>query len=556
MYRVLIGVLAILLANATFALDSEYKNTLNKVELNKTSDASYNINLYTSKEYNEPVKVIKKNDLNYYILLPETKNSASVALPSGLEVKSVNTQLFPYADSNVNNGYTKINIVTSKPINFTINTKTKIASKPKAPETELKKEETKPAAETQAQKKNSAVLAQKVDAPAKTENTKTAQKQETKPVTSKENKNTLAQEAKPKIKELKHEVAAAAKIITDKKEEIKNKQPVKAPEIKQETVKTEETPKEEPAVQNTEENISENQETQVEKEDKTAQEKEIEVVRELPVVHNSPLSKLKAKLLEYGLSLRELLLMIFAGILSFIIMLLILTRQKENQTRLKSKAEFIEKTQNKNSTLVAKKPKKENENKYFIFDKNVKQTGFSAPVSGNKNYELSSYSPIPEDKNAKVEPYVSKRVKSEYDIIQNILKEDAFIELTDNEIMHDIEPVEETSQEIKHEQSEMVKEPEVADTSNNEPQILSSVEIAPQRGFMCVSYNNTINLMGYIFDDIFALYNFGQPKLENYNIKFRISDKTKQGANFLVRVGKSKMLISVTKSSMSLEVAM
>jgi hypothetical protein len=62
--------------------------------------------------------------------------------------------------------------------------------------------------------------------------------------------------------------------------------------------------------------------------------------------------------------------------------------------------------------------------------------------------------------------------------------------------------------------------------------------------------------MGYIFDDIFALYNFKQPKLEDYNIKFRMSEKTKQGANFLVRIGKSKMLISVTKSSMNLEVAM
>ena len=86
--------------------------------------------------------------------------------------------------------------------------------------------------------------------------------------------------------------------------------------------------------------------------------------------------------------------------------------------------------------------------------------------------------------------------------------------------------------------------------------MLSSVEIAPERGFMCVSFNDNINLMGYIFDDVFALYNFKTPKLENYNIKFRLSEKDDKSASFIVKVDKTKMLIKVTKSYMSLEVVM
>ena len=62
--------------NSVISAESEYKNSLMKVELLKQNENSYNINLYTQKKFLEPVKVIKKSDLNYYILLPETKNTA------------------------------------------------------------------------------------------------------------------------------------------------------------------------------------------------------------------------------------------------------------------------------------------------------------------------------------------------------------------------------------------------------------------------------------------------------------------------------------------------
>jgi hypothetical protein len=116
--RVLITILTILVSNAVYALDAEFKNNLVDIELNKTSDSSYNVNLYTSKQYSEPIKVVKKSDLSYYILLPETNSSAKTISANSPDIKSVNTQLFPYVGADVKNGYTKININTTKPINF------------------------------------------------------------------------------------------------------------------------------------------------------------------------------------------------------------------------------------------------------------------------------------------------------------------------------------------------------------------------------------------------------------------------------------------------------
>ena len=62
--------------------------------------------------------------------------------------------------------------------------------------------------------------------------------------------------------------------------------------------------------------------------------------------------------------------------------------------------------------------------------------------------------------------------------------------------------------------------------------------------------------MGYIFDDVFALHNFKAPKLENYDIKFRLTEKDSKTATFMVKVDKTKVVVKVTKSYMQQEVVM
>ena len=55
-----------------FAIESDFKNSLLKVDYVKTGADSYAIRLFTQKPYSEPIKVIKKTNTNYFILLPET----------------------------------------------------------------------------------------------------------------------------------------------------------------------------------------------------------------------------------------------------------------------------------------------------------------------------------------------------------------------------------------------------------------------------------------------------------------------------------------------------
>ena len=258
--------------------------------------------------------------------------------------------------------------------------------------------------------------------------------------------------------------------------------------------------------------------------------------------------------------------MILAGILSFFAMLFILNRKIDNP-KLKNKVDLIDSDCYKKENNTPQK--RENNGQYFVFDNNVKQTGFYKPsTSPKRNYELSSYDPdlvqnqhkVNIEKYQQKKPLVQNDTNNEYEIIQKILKEDNIIEFTPNEFQNP------KSNTLTFEKQVQVPIKKPIETSKNvknpikkeiaEPTVLSSIEIAPERGFMCVSYNNNINLVGYIFDDVFALHNFKQPKLANYDIKFRLSERTDKGATFIVKVENTKMLINVTKTSMNLEVVM
>ena len=124
-YRIFFLILVFLsFQNITWAISSEYKNSLEKIELQRLGNDTYTINLYMQKNYSSPTNVIKKNDLSYYILLPETKISSVKTGYKTAEIKSIDTNVYSYAGVDVNNGYTKINISTTKPINFKLNIKT------------------------------------------------------------------------------------------------------------------------------------------------------------------------------------------------------------------------------------------------------------------------------------------------------------------------------------------------------------------------------------------------------------------------------------------------
>lgn len=106
-----------------WAQPSAYKNDLLKIELTKLDENHYDIGLYTQKIYNEPVKIIKKSDTVYYFLLPETSHSITSVTPLDA-IKSVMLKSYPYAGQDLDNSYTKVAIITSKPLELTTSLKT------------------------------------------------------------------------------------------------------------------------------------------------------------------------------------------------------------------------------------------------------------------------------------------------------------------------------------------------------------------------------------------------------------------------------------------------
>ena len=131
---ILMGI--VVFGSCAFSIESDFKNSLLKVDLVKCGSNDYNVRLYTQKPYSEPVKIIKKTNTSYYMLLPETFHSVGSISPVG-DIKNVEVKLFPYAGQDLNNGYTKITIYTTKPVN--ISPKISTASGSVAPSIDTKK---------------------------------------------------------------------------------------------------------------------------------------------------------------------------------------------------------------------------------------------------------------------------------------------------------------------------------------------------------------------------------------------------------------------------------
>ena len=579
------------LSGSVYAINLEYKNSLSKVELSRISDDSYTINLYTSKKITDPVKVIKKNDLNYYILLPETKNSTGVLSSASSDIRSVTANSYNYVGQDVNNGYTKINITTTKPINFNVNVKNSssnsishnVAMAAKLPDESLP-------VENKAKKKNSEDLSQ---------NSKKV-KQAQSPVLPKaaDNKTTKTKEAlnnqaskKPVVKQLPKKEVVKKQVAQNIQKNVQNKtQPkiAQAPEQKSEQKleqKIEQKP--EPKKQETttkpvlesaiiNKDINSDINSQIQQSNQEIQQEQVkekpqisdEIINDFEALLQNDgninednqallddtnfkmpalaeikseikhiLNKAKSIFDKIGISPLALLFMLLVGIAVFFMVLYILTRKQKSSPILKRKSDLMEKV-----PPVKVVNKNDGKGEFFVFDNNVKQVVFSDPASSaiKRNYELSSYDPELKNYEKLKKSRINKEKQdSEYDIIQKILREDSFIDIsqgeydvmdnpskvicpvkTETKAPEKLQPQAKSDNEQKTIMTSPIVKEEMKIELQDEPVVLSKVEIAPEKGFMCVSYNDNISLVGYIFDDVFALYNFKCPKLENYDIKY------------------------------------
>ncbi len=106
----------------TNALASDtYKNELTRIGFSKLGGSDVKITLYTAKPYSEPLRILKKNDSEFVLILPETYSSApqkpSISDVIG-DVTDVEVKLYSFVSNLKENGYTKIVIKTNGFVNL------------------------------------------------------------------------------------------------------------------------------------------------------------------------------------------------------------------------------------------------------------------------------------------------------------------------------------------------------------------------------------------------------------------------------------------------------
>lgn len=110
------------------AYGKEFKNMLVDLEIARAGEDTYKVNLKTEVPYPDEIKIVKKSDYNYYILLAETYSLVKTTKSSGT-IKSIKVDTYPYAEQNFENGFTKVSFNTTRPVDFVVSLSANRASK-------------------------------------------------------------------------------------------------------------------------------------------------------------------------------------------------------------------------------------------------------------------------------------------------------------------------------------------------------------------------------------------------------------------------------------------
>ena len=561
MKKILLILLGIVTLNlCAHAIESDFKNSLLKVDYVKTGADSYNIRLFTQKPYSEPIKVIKKTNTNYYILLPETFHSIGSVAPTG-DIKSTEVKLFPYAGQDLNNGYTKINIFTSKPLNITaqlnsskgavapsidpkklsqldsaFNTKQAQANEAQR-QAQYAAQQKQLAAQQEAQRQAQIKAQQEAQRQAQI---KAQQEAQARAQAQREAQARAQQEAQRQAQikaqqeaqrqaQLKAQQEAQARAAAQRQAQIKAQQEAQArAQAQQEAqrqaqLKAQQEAQAQRKVQDT--NNLEVLDNAGIKYEQDANEKKFdtESINEAPIESlnqdkqdtisqdlndSQELNNLPAQNFDTIVKIKNIIknkfsfvkpyyyivkdnLILFSAIAIAFIGILLLVAIGKNKK--KGTVETMESQNNSNQT-----DKKDED--IETIETNI----FNTPMQTQNADENNSISFVEE----------SKEFPSEKEAIEET-KEEEYVE----------------------------------------PEIISSVEIAPNRGFMIIEQQGTKALFGYIYDNVYLLYQFRE-FVSNYEIKFRISEKQENRTFFIVKIDNIKLLVRVTNSSMKLELEM
>ena len=557
---ILLGIVTLNLC--AFAIESDFKNSLLKVDYVKTGTDSYAIRLFTQKPYSEPIKVIKKTNTNYYILLPETFHSVGTVAPTG-DIKSTEVKLFPYAGQDLNNGYTKISIFTSKPLN--IKAQLNSSSGAVAPSVDPKKLSqldsafsTKQAQINEAQRQ-AQYEAQQKQLAAQKEAQRQAQikAQQAREAAQKAEAQRQAQIKAQQEAQIKAQQEAQARAQAQKEAQLRAQQEAKA-KAQQEAQRQAQ--------------IKAQQEAQARAQAQREAQARAQQEAQRQAQTSNNLQVLDTAATKY---------------------------QEGAQNEKKSDTEFTDKTPN----IAENELNEENIiTQDIINNPEINQTMAQIPETQNAT---DNYANIKERIKDKIKPYLS-HLRPYYYIIkdnsillgalavafigilmliaiskskkkrttakmetqqtsQNDNIEDKNYDTTNNietstqeqqeTTQDDVQAFKDEFMELAFDEKAKEESVETIEEEYIEPEVLSSAEIAPNRGFMVVDTQGTKALFGYIYDNVFLLYQFKE-FISDSNIKFRISEKQDDRTFFIVKVDKFKLLVKVTNSSMKLELEM
>ena len=96
-------------------------NTLNQIDVRKNSSDGLEFTLYTSSPYAENVVVTQKSDNKYVILMPNVNNAPN-AKPDFSPAKDIITDVDVRAVNDGQGGYTKVTVITNRPVDIKTNT--------------------------------------------------------------------------------------------------------------------------------------------------------------------------------------------------------------------------------------------------------------------------------------------------------------------------------------------------------------------------------------------------------------------------------------------------
>ena len=594
---ILLGIVTLNLC--AFAIESDFKNSLLKVDYVKTGNDSYNIRLFTQKPYGEPIKVIKKTNTSYYILLPETFHSVGSVAPFG-DIKSTEVKLFPYAGQDLNNGYTKISIYTSKPLN--IKTQLNSSTKSVAPsinakdlakldsafnknqtsneqaqrqaqikaqqeaqrQAQLKAQQAREAAQKaeaqrQAQLKaqQAREAAQKAEAQrqAQLKAQQEAQRQAQARAQAQKEAQLKAQQEAQRQAQLKAQQAreAAQKAEAQRQAQIKAQQAREAAQkaeaqrqaqlkAQQEAQRQAQLKAQQEAQQNTQETSKTNSNNlQVSQEAAQAyyRKQGQGSSEEKKSQTESDINKAPQDINTEN----------------------VVTQDIVNPQDIEKIPEISEKINQKSYTKIIKNKLSFFKPYYYVICDNftlfitlaIALIGIILLIAISKSKKkgtsktMNCEQPSENEKKSSIEN-LTKEINETY---KTGLEEEL-----SNKAEQEAQAFKDEFKDLM-EQNEQQKAPEPVkeDEQYEEPQVISSVEIAPMRGFMIIETQGVKALFGYIHDDVFLLYQFRE-FISNYDIKYRISEKQIDKTFFIVKIDKFKLLIKVTNTSMRLELEM